>query len=355
MHDEWNFQSTRPLRGETRRDGKRRSGTVFFNPLAPCGARQPRRQCRLFGTGFQSTRPLRGETTFFGVMILFVRIFNPLAPCGARPLVAGIKLLPPTFQSTRPLRGETPVFQKTALLWHFSIHSPLAGRDDRHFNGLGQHLGFQSTRPLRGETSQPQIDYDRLGFSIHSPLAGRDQSENDSQQRSRLFNPLAPCGARLGSETSAAGGGHFQSTRPLRGETHGPGQGPANQHVFNPLAPCGARPATGVATGAMLVFNPLAPCGARPFWVRWWFLLFPFSIHSPLAGRDSKQSRKLSAKDIRVAQSTFPQIRQEAPQEEKRAVPAGKPAYIWCEPTGNLVCAGGSQSKDQRLIRRKDG
>ena len=70
-----------------------------------------------------------------------------------------------------------------------------------------------------------------------------------------------------------------------------------------------------------------------------------FSIHSPLAGRDSKQSRKLSAKDIRVAQSTFPQIRQEAPQEEKRAVPAGKPAYILCEPTGNLVCTAGSHHR----------
>ena len=229
--------------------------------------------------GFQSTRPLRGETICTGGSTTVRCFFNPLAPCGARR------------KARQTVSGVIP----------FSIHSPLAGRD----NGVDirdvHRAVFQSTRPLRGETGTALESTVTGIFSIHSPLAGRDTAFPRHLSLSTLFNPLAPCGARL----------------------------PFVFHV-----------------SVHLVFSIHSPLAGRDFHADSCRLTTgDFSIHSPLAGRDSKQSRKLSAKDIRVAQSTFPQIRQEAPQEEKRAVPAGKPAYIWCEPTGNLVCTAGSHHR----------
>ena len=57
------FQSTRPVRGETRR--------------STAGTRRV--------SAFQSTRPVRGETRFHRQDAVFCLYFNPLAPCGARP------------------------------------------------------------------------------------------------------------------------------------------------------------------------------------------------------------------------------------------------------------------------------
>ena len=56
------FQSTRPVRGETTRMGARRLQAQYFNPLAPCGARQEIKHFPLIHCAY----------------------FNPLAPCGAR-------------------------------------------------------------------------------------------------------------------------------------------------------------------------------------------------------------------------------------------------------------------------------
>ena len=55
------FQSTRPLRGETRSSGMAATMRIF-----------------------QSTRPLRGETMKHAEPKTLQEIFNPLAPCGAR-------------------------------------------------------------------------------------------------------------------------------------------------------------------------------------------------------------------------------------------------------------------------------
>ena len=126
-----------------------------FNPLAPCGARPRRIKCIVDDLSFQSTRPLRGETRFPRCWAcLQCGIFNPLAPCGARQgrkvaVVGPVSV----FQSTRPLRGETLRKNAFSTKMQFSIHSPLAGRDPS-FLPVNSHVpGFQSTRPLRGETA----------------------------------------------------------------------------------------------------------------------------------------------------------------------------------------------------------
>ena len=104
---------------------------------------------------------------------------------------------------------------------------------------------FQSTRPLRGETFNAREVDGQLVFSIHSPLAGRDQGIHTPLHDSSFFNPLAPCGARPDLQNAIdLLTGAFQSTRPLRGETCPPSPARRCRSFFNPLAPCGARQQT---------------------------------------------------------------------------------------------------------------
>ena len=168
------FQSTRPVRGATRTQGRRFPCSTHFNPRAPCGARQilnaisknlfdfnPRAPCgaRLaasvdvssidefqstrpvrgatrLGAGtvlvkeFQSTRPVRGATCMFVVRCSCMKHFNPRAPCGARP------------PGTRTRERNDMI----------SIHAPRAGRDSRP--------------ALPGGVVR--------AISIHAPRAGRD-------------------------------------------------------------------------------------------------------------------------------------------------------------------------------------
>ena len=79
--------------------------------------------------------------------------FNPLAPCGAR-------------------RGAPLPAIKQYII---SIHSPRAGRDALFEAMLSKSNVFQSTRPVRGETVPFIHDFNRWKrISIHSPRAGRD-------------------------------------------------------------------------------------------------------------------------------------------------------------------------------------
>ena len=85
----------------------RRSGWANFNPLAPCGARQLVHAYSAIAIEFQSTRPVRGETTSAHLPHATSIYFNPLAPCGARRKAQRKATAFLIFQSTRPVRGET--------------------------------------------------------------------------------------------------------------------------------------------------------------------------------------------------------------------------------------------------------
>ena len=186
-----------PLAGRDRRGLHREEDNYYFNPRAPCGARQLGTEYRNKGQKkFQPTRPLRGATLAedrvgHGESI---STHAPLAGRDPRP---------------RPRRGSTKI----------STHAPLAGRDRRglhreednyYFNPRApcgaRQLGteyrnkgqkkFQPTRPLRGAT----LAEDRVGhgesISTHAPLAGRDAQKKNAPTVARHFNPRAPCGAR---------------------------------------------------------------------------------------------------------------------------------------------------------------
>ena len=233
-----------------------------FNPRAPCGARRQVTFDTVSDLRFQSTRPMRGATRR-RVKALLYRIvsihaphagrdrilcpchkgfrvsihaphagrdlvyvlealahldvsihaphagrdpmamiscalrssFNPRAPCGARLARVGVMMGSMPFQSTRPMRGAT-----AALTFE------------------GYHAAFQSTRPMRGATSGGELGGVPRTVSIHAPHAGRDVSRSRPSAPHRGFNPRAPCGARLFPPRFA-----LLFCR------------------FNPRAPCGAR------------------------------------------------------------------------------------------------------------------
>ena len=99
-----------PLAGRDRRGLHREEDNYYFNPRAPCGARQLGTEYRNKGQKiFQPTRPLRGATRKLNKLSRAVIDFNPRAPCGARRIA----------MEHRPEGGQ------------ISTHAPLAGRDSK--------------------------------------------------------------------------------------------------------------------------------------------------------------------------------------------------------------------------------
>ena len=305
------FQSTRPVRGATSRDGFGSWDTMRFNPRAPCGARRPYESAAVIVSSFQSTRPVRGATTLrecrrnrilvsihapragrdfrkadfaWGISVSIhapragrdldapchrhehqrfqstrpvrgatrrtcivgnsARGFNPRAPCGARPIWVQVLLSCCVFQSTRPVRGATflafssrPIcsrFQSTRpvrgatvhlhrvrQLGQVSIHAPRAGRDVGEAQRLcGVPVSIHAPRAGR--------DMDGLhrrvgqGVSIHAPRAGRDHRHGLRRRQDRVSIHAPRAGRDGGSGANAAHMSKFQSTRPVRGATPEP-------------------------------------------------------------------------------------------------------------------------------------
>ena len=125
------FQSTRPVRGETacHLDIRLQRGISIHSPRAG-----------------RDSAVIRGA--------LHRIYFNPLAPCGARLRSVLEFLATMIFQSTRPVRGETSARPEPHTADTISIHSPRAGRDSMACQSRFQLRVFQSTRPVRGETKR---------------------------------------------------------------------------------------------------------------------------------------------------------------------------------------------------------
>ena len=100
------FQSTRPVRGAT-------SFHALFRTPSDISIHAPRAG-RDFMQSTQGCRQL---------------YFNPRAPCGARQKCLLLRLLPMVFQSTRPVRGATAKNDTLRAHKKISIHAPRAGRD----------------------------------------------------------------------------------------------------------------------------------------------------------------------------------------------------------------------------------
>ena len=122
--------------------------------------------------------------------------FNPRAPCGARQFMWPPPAASNRFQSTRPLRGATRRVHNYLAVWLFQSTRPLRGATWGTSRWTAQSWLFQSTRPLRGATKVMETAWAWEQISIHAPLAGRDQYHMSDDDQLRHFNPRAPCGAR---------------------------------------------------------------------------------------------------------------------------------------------------------------
>ena len=285
--------------------------TPYFNPRAPCGARQHPHSLTSTPPEISIHAPLAGRDAPAKIPTTVCTDFNPRAPCGARRKVLLRRHKKTLFQSTRPLRGATGPLGPPALHNRISIHAPLAGRDEPNRPAL--HRGAISIHaPLAGRDQDSTRIEIPASISIHAPLAGRDLGYLGQLPAQRNFNPRAPCGARrqLGSpfrrlrhfNPRAPCGARrlsakhpvllsgFQSTRPLRGATVSMLLPPLDPPDFNPRAPCGARPALRTCRSALWHFNPRAPCGARRSRPTPTLRTPTISIHAPLAGRDCSSS-----------------------------------------------------------------
>ena len=170
------FQSTRPIRGATKKHPPP-IDNPNFNPRAPYGARR------------------------FAIWadLLHLQYFNPRAPYGARLLTGVLVVWLFRFQSTRPIRGATGT--------SFSL------RVSRE---------FQSTRPIRGATRSlnPFVPPKHM-ISIHAPHTGRDFALSlvYALLARKVFQSTRPIRGATSIRVSYAPPTAFQSTRPIRGAT----------------------------------------------------------------------------------------------------------------------------------------
>ena len=143
-----------PHAGRDRRSGWRYWIWAYFNPRAPCGARREHVDHYLLRLLFQSTRPMRGATRRGSGACAHWQI-SIHAPHAGRDLVL-IHWLSRShrFQSTRPMRGAT---RGQAGLWQqraISIHAPHAGRDRRNAKQC-QRRGISIHAPHAGRDQDP--------------------------------------------------------------------------------------------------------------------------------------------------------------------------------------------------------
>ena len=147
------FQSTRPMRGATKKSPDE-SSSLYISIHAPHAGRDRRRTWR------RTTRTH----------------FNPRAPRGARQLCSssGSSLLR-IFQSTRPMRGATATCGRSRQVAGISIHAPHAGRDQPEGQRACSASDFNPRAPCGARLGRRL----RLAYlqpiSIHAPHAGRDQ------------------------------------------------------------------------------------------------------------------------------------------------------------------------------------
>ena len=192
------FQSTRPLRGETRVAVYLNTSREIFNPLAPCGARRSLSDDIGDLQYFSIHSPLAGRDVCPVLDGKRYRVFNPLAPCGARPEHgAGRGDWGGVFNPLAPCGARQFMERFLSPTKGFSIHSPLAGRDDEC--SIRVHA--------------------RKLFNPLAPCGARLRAVVKAVHAAFIFNPLAPCGARPEMPLTHFIACAFQSTRPLRGET----------------------------------------------------------------------------------------------------------------------------------------
>ena len=165
------FQSTLPMRGETKLTKAASSTSWSFQSTLPVRGEIPPRSDQQI---VSIHSPYAGRDDGSGYTHGPYHNFNPLFLHRERRRAITRKDLKNLFQSTLPIRGETWSSPSALARAYISIHSPRAGRD---LNAILYHIFM------------PKI-------SIHSPRAGRDWTCPKILRQNSNFNPLSLCGER---------------------------------------------------------------------------------------------------------------------------------------------------------------
>ena len=128
------------------------SGSRYFNPHAPCGARPRARPVRAARRRISIHMPLAGHDQCFPRTFLFHIHFNPHAPCGARLRKQETPSGGSYFNPHAPCGARRRRRRGRAKHRAISIHVPLAGHDMHVMFWHESMMIFQSTCPLRGTT-----------------------------------------------------------------------------------------------------------------------------------------------------------------------------------------------------------
>ena len=167
------FQSTLPLRGATNPWDETNPAVLFQSTLPLRGATRgivttPTRLIISIHT------PLAGSDWTPPNWLTTVTYFNPHSPCGERLLERLHERHLNIFQSTLPLRGATSGRSSCAIQNAISIHTPLAGSDQRRrLLHAGRNISIHT--PLAGSDLAPGGSRSSGRISIHTPLAGSDR------------------------------------------------------------------------------------------------------------------------------------------------------------------------------------
>ena len=267
------FQPTRPLRGATKSQQKPRKAFLF-----------------------QPTRPLRGATGILAIGFVHNSYFNPRAPCGARQLIVAVSTILTTFQPTRPLRGATTCIDGLPFTSVISTHAPLAGRDPPEPPEDTPEI-ISTHAPLAGRDFRFLHELNDTDISTHAPLAGRDYVTHIRNRSRRNFNPRAPCGARQTAQADLQPEQNFNPRAPC-GARPRPKRPKPPRAYFNPRAPCGARLIGSRIRVQHTKFQPTRPLRGATCTETNSFPSAIISTHAPLAGRDARHSSGFMIENI---------------------------------------------------------
>ena len=214
---------------------------VYFNPLAPCGARrcsQSRCPCALYfnplapcGARLFCTPAMALSNSTTSIHLLRVEQdsparymsceptdFNPLAPCGARLFAASASGRRALLQSTCSVRSKTTYAM--AIIKRCLLQSTCSVRSKTKKALVQVLFVVISIHLLRAEQDgQGRRKVRFMGISIHLLRAEQDHNDTKKIQKWGYFNPLAPCGARHFPEIKVAPREGFQSTCSVRSKT----------------------------------------------------------------------------------------------------------------------------------------
>ena len=168
------FQSTRPIRGATRKCAKIGQICSYFNPRAPYGARPLKKSGTANTQSFQSTRPIRGATRAKIIRITGIKNFNPRAPYGARRVQTGKRDGCNHFNPRAPYGARLTQIMSGSVDEDFNPRAPYGARRPTTTREIPRTSGFQSTRPIRGATAFAYTVNTDNTISIHAPHTGRD-------------------------------------------------------------------------------------------------------------------------------------------------------------------------------------